>query len=194
MNGLTNKPKQRLLLIDNYDSFTFNLKHCLQQNNDETLVLKNDDAHLEQAAMNADKIIISPGPSAPQKSGKIFSILKAYHSQKPILGVCLGMQILNEFLGGKTIKAPYPVHGKSTGIRINNTAKLFKNFPTEINVARYHSLICANIHSTIAITAWENKIPMSFEHKTLPIFAVQFHPESFLTEYGELCIANFLAV
>jgi len=187
---------KKILLIDNYDSFAYNLKHLILKNfGGKVVVKRNDKIDLKYVKNNNfDCFIISPGPKTPSSANISNDIIKKYYNKKPILGVCLGMQCINEFFGGQTIKADIPVHGKTSEIKIEN-GNLFKNFPHVIKVARYHSLICRiNSNDLLVTSKTFNNVPMSIEHKKYPIYGVQFHPESFMTENGDLLIKNFLKI
>lgn len=186
----------RILLIDNFDSFTYNLYHYFLKENAMVDVFRNNDSKLTSAdfIQSYDAIVLSPGPSNPKNSGYSMDIVAQWYQSKPIFGVCLGMQIINEFFGGKTIKAPYPVHGKKAPIAIIHTSPLFHKIPSNFQAARYHSLICSDVPDVLKVTAIYQEIPMSLEHYQLPIYGVQFHPESFMTEYGQRIIHNFLRI
>ncbi len=188
------KKEKKVLMIDNFDSFTYNLVHYLQRNGGVIEVVRNNDPRLPEMANNYTHIVVSPGPSTPSNSGWSPETVKKFYKNKKILGVCLGMQIINEVLGGKTVKAPYPVHGKTCRISITEKDELFADSGNFLTVARYHSLICSDIPEELQITAEHKGIPMAFKHKTYPLFGVQFHPESFLTPAGEKIIKNFLNV
>ena len=137
--------------------------------------------------------MISPGPGRPANSGLTMRVLAEYYDKKPILGICLGMQCLNEYFGGKTIKAPFPVHGKQSEVFIVENSIIMNNLKKPIMVGRYHSLIISELSSDLQVTAdTSDKLPMVIEHKYLPIYGIQFHPESFLTEQGSIMIKNFL--
>jgi anthranilate synthase component 2 len=182
---------KKIILIDNYDSFTYNLANLILYNfNGKLDVVRNDKLSLEDID-RYNAIVISPGPKKPKDA--IFSnqVINNFYREKPILGVCLGMQIINEVFGGETDKAPYPVHGKTSLIK-NNKYGIFSNLPTEFKVARYHSLICRVVSKEFIITAEKDGIPMAIQHKFYKIFGVQFHPESFLTEFGNEMMKNFL--
>lgn len=184
--------KLRILLIDNYDSFTYNLLHYLQKTGAAVRVLRNDATGLEEAAVSADALVISPGPSSPKNAGNCFDLVKKLIHKKPILGVCLGMQIINEVVGGQTVKAPYPVHGKTCRISLSTRDDLFKNLPRRIQVARYHSLMCGNLPEKLQLLAVYGSVPMAFRYGKWPVWGVQFHPESFLTPRGQTIINNFV--
>lgn len=185
---------KKILIIDNYDSFTYNLKQLIDTHFDGVSTVKRNDeigsSYIEENEFNA--IVISPGPKKPADSGISKDTISKFHKRIPILGVCLGMQCINEVFEGRTIKAPIPIHGKSSEISHNNS-KLFKNIPKKFKVARYHSLIIEPASEDLLITAYtSDKIPMAIEHKSFPLFGVQFHPESFMTEYGNDIMSNFL--
>ncbi|SMC99029.1 anthranilate synthase component 2 [Desulfocicer vacuolatum DSM 3385] len=183
----------KLLVIDNYDSFTYNLVQMFTRFHLDIIVKRSDKITIPQAtALSPDYILISPGPKDPAHAGVSMEIIRTFHKICPILGVCLGMQCLNEVFGGTTQRAPLPVHGKTDRIMHNNT-DIFKGMPSPLAVARYHSLIIAPANPDVITTAWNHeKIIMGITLKGYPVFGVQFHPESFLTEKGEIMINNFL--
>jgi len=183
---------KKILLIDNYDSFTHNLKHYLLLSNASVNVCFPDANQLEEKLAGSDAVVISPGPSHPSNAKEVQSIIPKIAPDKPVLGVCLGMQIINEVFGGSTARAPFPVHGKTSEINILSNSGIFQNLPAQINVARYHSLICNAVADEFTITADFEKIPMAIQHRSLPIFGIQFHPESFMSEYGREIIDNFV--
>jgi len=183
----------KILLVDNYDSFTYNLLHYLQIANAEVDIYRNDVPQALSQAGGYDALVISPGPSRPANSGFPMELVKSAYRQKPILGVCLGMQIINEAFGGRTIKAPYPIHGKSSKIRVINKSNIFDGIPAEFTGARYHSLICSDVSYPLKVTAVYENIPMAFHHVKRPVYGLQFHPESFLTDIGLTIIKNFIA-
>jgi len=184
-----------ILVIDNYDSFTYNLVQYIGELGYEVIVKRNDEITCEEAsALNPEKIVISPGPCTPLEAGISVEIIKAI--EKPILGVCLGHQAIGLAFGGEIIKANEPIHGKLS--LINHSEKgVFKDIDNPYNVVRYHSLIVnpENLPDELEITATliedENMI-MGLSHKTKPIFGVQFHPESIDTKFGKKLINNFL--
>ena len=187
----------RILMVDNYDSFTYNLVQLIMSNNVciDLVVTRNDHVTLRQIYdLSPNGIVISPGPGAPQNAGFSKSIIKEFYSKVPILGVCLGMQCINEAFGGETRESDLPIHGK-TCLVFHNQKNLFLNLPNPLRVARYHSLIVDNIPSCLEIDGFaeQSNIPMAFHHEKYPVFGVQFHPESFLTERGEILIKNFLS-
>ena len=139
-------------------------------------------------------IVFSPGPMKPENHPLMFGILEKYHTIKPILGICLGHQAISQFFGASVIKAPKPVHGKIS--RISHTGhEMFKNIPENINVARYHSLVVDGLKTALTITsAADDGLPMSFAHKELPLWGVQFHPEAIQTEYGLKMLKNWTSI
>jgi len=184
---------KKLLVIDNYDSFTFNLVQMFKQYNLDIHVYRNDKIDLDSAEkLNPDYLLISPGPRTPEYSGISKPLIKKFYKSIPILGVCLGMQCINEIFGGKTIKASIPVHGKKDEI-FHKEQGIFENMPKPFMAARYHSLIVEKESSDLIETANSKEgIIMGFEHKNYPLYGIQFHPESFMTKEGFTMIENFL--
>ena len=183
----------KIILIDNYDSFTFNLFQLISGLGVEVEVYRNDHIDLGQIRfMLPDAIVLSPGPKDPASSGICPEVVRELGGEYPLLGVCLGMQVINEIYGGKTVKAPCPVHGKTEAIR-HNDSPIFKGIPSPFKVARYHSLICKVLSDDLEIIArTDDNIPMALRHKTNMTVGVQFHPESFLSDYGSELLSNFL--
>jgi anthranilate synthase/aminodeoxychorismate synthase-like glutamine amidotransferase len=183
-----------LLLIDNYDSFTYNLWHYLGELGAEATVRRNDAVSVEEVlAMRPEAIVISPGPCDPQKAGICLDLVRAAAGTS-ILGICLGHQVIGEAFGGRVIRAPEPVHGKTSVIRHGGT-DLFAGLPDKFLAARYHSLIVAReaLPEPLEITAeTEDGLIMGLKHRHLPVYGVQFHPESIATEHGHALLANFL--
>lgn len=182
----------KILLLDNYDSFTFNLYHLVQKHyRGQVVVLRDHDINKTQ--LNEFKaLIISPGPGRPETTPVSMELIKILHGSVPILGVCLGMQCLNAFFGGETIETGHPIHGKQDLITVETDSLLFQKVPKEFNIARYHSL-SIDISPRLTVTAHtKDNTVMALEDKTQKIFGVQFHPESFLSEYGDEIIINFL--
>lgn len=184
----------RLLLIDNYDSFTHNLEHLFGAlDGTEVIVRRPDAIRLEEiASLRPDAIILSPGPKRPQDATLSMRAIERFRAEVPIFGVCLGMQCLNEAFGGRTVRAPRPTHGKVSRIRHAGRG-LFEGVPQGVRVARYHSLAAEVRDPRLRVSATtEDGVVMALEHDTLPLWGVQFHPESFLTECGEVMARNFL--
>lgn len=184
-----------LLLIDNYDSFVHNLARYFVELGCEVAVLRNDEITVEEVRELAPKaIIISPGPCTPREAGVSVPIIRELAPFIPILGVCLGHQAIAAALGGQVIRANEPVHGR-TSLIYHDEKKLFENLPNPLRATRYHSLIVDEITlpTDLLITARTiDHVPMAMQHEKWPLFGVQFHPESILTECGRSLLANFL--
>jgi anthranilate synthase/aminodeoxychorismate synthase-like glutamine amidotransferase len=186
-----------ILLIDNYDSFVYNLARYLTELGCATHVVRNDAvtiADVERLAPQA--IVISPGPCTPHEAGVSIDLIRALGPQIPILGVCLGHQALAAALGGKIIRAPEPIHGRTSLVQ-HHGQRLFAGLPNPLRSMRYHSLIVeeASLPPELRVVARTGDgIPMALEHATWPAFGVQFHPESILTEAGHQLLANFLKI
>jgi anthranilate synthase component 2 len=187
--------KHTLIVIDNYDSFTYNLVQMLMLYELEIKVYRNDSISIDQInVMNPHYILISPGPRDPAHAGISITLIKALYKQIPILGICLGMQCMNEAIGGNTVRAPLPLHGKTSAIRHNNYG-IFKDIPSPFEAARYHSLMAEPGESDLIVTALsEDGVIMGLSHPEFPLHGVQFHPESFLSENGFRLIENFLSL
>lgn len=186
-----------LLVIDNFDSFTFNLVQYFGQLGVEQRVFRNNELTGAQAlALNPDRIMISPGPCSPKEAGVSLDIIKTFAGVKPILGVCLGHQAIGHYFGGKVVRADRLMHGKTSPIRHRNT-DLFQGLPQNFAATRYHSLLVerASFPKELEITAEtaEGEI-MGLRHRKLPIWGVQFHPESIATESGMNILKNFLSL
>ncbi|HEL0661884.1 TPA: aminodeoxychorismate/anthranilate synthase component II [Streptococcus equi subsp. zooepidemicus] len=184
-----------ILLIDNYDSFTYNLAQYLSAF-DQTIVLTNQDPKLFDLAKQADAIVLSPGPGWPKATNQMPSLIRAFYDQKPMLGVCLGHQAIAEALGGRLRLAKRVMHGKQSILERQAPAKLFQQLPKQLTVMRYHSIVVDDLPADFVITArdCEDSEIMAFEHRQLPLFGLQFHPESIGTADGRTMIANFMAV
>lgn len=184
-----------LLLIDNYDSFTFNLYHFLGDLGVEPVVARND-AITVQEAMRASAIVLSPGPCTPNEAGICLPLIAAAaEARLPLLGVCLGHQAIGQAFGGRVIRAPEPVHGKVWEVS-HHGEDLFAGLPSPLRATRYHSLVVerATLPPDLAITAeTSDGLIMGLAHRALPIHGVQFHPESIASEHGHALLRNFLA-
>lgn len=193
-----NKRGAFMILIDNYDSFTYNIVQYLQELGIEPQVFENDKISInELKQLNFSSIIISPGAGNPNTAGISMEVIKEFYKTKKILGVCLGFQCLAQFFGAEIIKDKEPMHGKVSNIEIIENSKLFKNIPNEFFVTRYHSLIAnrKTIKPPLKITAkTRDNIVMAIEHETLPLYGVQFHPEAILTQYGHELFENFINI
>ncbi len=186
-----------ILVIDNYDSFTYNLVHYLAELGAETQVYRNDALSVQDALALAPKaILLSPGPCAPDQAGICLPLLRAAPDDMPVLGVCLGHQAIGQAYGGDVIRAKTLMHGKTSPIYHNNTG-IFKDLPNPFTATRYHSLAVKkeSLPDDLMITAWtDDGEIMGVQHKTRPIHGVQFHPESIATEGGHQLLGNFLAL
>ncbi len=189
---------EQILLIDNYDSFSYNLYQMIGAINPNIQVIRNDELSVEEIkALKPSHIIISPGPGKPKDTGICIELIQKLYKEIPILGVCLGHQSIFEAFGGTVSYAKKLMHGKQSEIEKMNNSKLFENMPQNFSVARYHSL--AGLEETLPeclkITALtkDNEI-MAIEHKECNVFGVQFHPESILTHQGKTIIKNFIQI
>ena len=184
-----------LLLIDNYDSFTFNLVQYFGELGEEVRTYRNDEISLEQIeALNPSRICISPGPCTPHEAGVSVPVLKHFAGKLPILGVCLGHQSIGAAFGGNIIRAQEVMHGKTSPITHTGVG-VFKDLPSPYTIIRYHSLAIerASLPDCLEITAWtEDGEIMGVRHKAFAIEGVQFHPESILSEHGHALLKNFL--
>ncbi len=184
-----------ILLIDNYDSFTYNLYQYLCELGAEVLVRRNDAISVEEiGALAPERIVISPGPCTPQEAGVSVEAIRAFAGRVPILGVCLGHQAIGAAFGGDVVRAPRLMHGKTSPIAHRGLG-VFRGLPNPFVATRYHSLIVerSTLPRVLEITAEADGIVMGLRHRELPIEGVQFHPESILTPDGRALLANFLA-
>jgi len=183
----------KVFVIDNYDSFTYNLVHYLKEFEVEVKVCRNDEFEYNDL-INYNKILLSPGPGIPDEAGKLKEVIKKYADSKSILGVCLGHQAIGEVFGGKIKNLTNVYHGISSKIRIVENDSLFNNLPNEIEVGRYHSwVIDKPLPKDLIATAFDsNKQIMAIKHREFDIKGVQFHPESILTPHGKQIINNWL--
>ncbi|MCX8228969.1 MAG: aminodeoxychorismate/anthranilate synthase component II [Planctomycetota bacterium] len=185
-----------ILLIDNYDSFTYNLYQSLASQGAEVQVHRNDALTKEEAlALNPSAIIFSPGPGRPKNSGICPELLKEIPDSLPFLGICLGHQALVESLGGHLELDPVPTHGKSSLMHHDGECSLFQDLPNPFPAGRYHSLraVRSDLPDCLHLRSWtEDGLVMAVEHKTRPWFGLQFHPESILTPQGDKMMAHFL--
>jgi para-aminobenzoate synthetase component 2 len=185
-----------LVVIDNYDSFTYNLVQYLGELGADMRVVRNDEVSTEEIEneLMPDKILISPGPGTPDNAGISLDVIGRFAQNVPILGVCLGHQAIGQFFGGKVVRGPEPVHGKPVTIK-HDGKTIFDNIPQDFAAGRYHSLIVErySLPNCLEISAASpDGLIMAMRHKELPIEGVQFHPESILTEHGKTLLANFL--
>ena len=186
-----------ILLIDNYDSFTFNLYHFLGDVGAQCEVWRNDKLTVADAmAMQPEAIVLSPGPCTPTEAGICLDLIAAAAGKIPLLGVCLGHQAIGQAFGGKVVRAPEPMHGKVSEITHTGTG-ILAGLPSPFRATRYHSLIVerGTLPDSLVPTAWTHDgVIMAMHHRTLPIHGVQFHPESIASEHGHAILANFLAL
>jgi len=189
-----------ILMIDNYDSFTYNLVQYFGELGADVKVVRNDEITVEEiAALAPEKIVLSPGPCTPTEAGVSIDTIKTFAGKIPLLGVCLGHQSIGQALGGKVIRAPFVMHGKTSPVYHNNKG-VFAGLKNPFQATRYHSLVIEkeSIPDCLEITAWTQNEDgsmaeiMGVKHKTLALEGVQFHPESILTEHGHDMLRNFL--
>ncbi|MDD3325210.1 MAG: aminodeoxychorismate/anthranilate synthase component II [Sulfurospirillaceae bacterium] len=186
-----------ILMIDNYDSFTYNIvQYCLELGAD-LKVIRNDEMSIEEIeALNPEKIIISPGPATPNEAGISLAVIEHFQDKIPILGICLGHQAIGQVFGGKVVRAKNMMHGKTSITKQKHNTILFKDLPEEFVTTRYHSLVVEKDHLPDIITptaySTDDGELMALEIKGKQIYGVQFHPESILSEYGHKILDNFL--
>ncbi len=189
---------KRILLIDNYDSFTYNLVQYLGELGAEPTVWRNDQFDLDDiTAFRPDGIVISPGPCTPREAGHSVAIIQRYGAQVPLLGVCLGHQSIGAAYSAKVVRAPLIMHGKTSEIKHDGTGP-FAGLPETVTATRYHSLIVRDVPDELIVNAWVDeageRIIMGLRHRDHPVWGVQFHPESILTETGHQMLQNFLDI
>ncbi len=184
-----------LLLIDNYDSFTYNLFHYLGELGEDVLVKRNDELSAAEAlALNPSAIVLSPGPCDPDRAGICLDVIAQANGKMPILGVCLGHQAIGQAYGGKVVRAPHPMHGKLSKIK-HDGESVFRGLENNFQATRYHSLAVdpKTLPSSLKVTATtEDGVIMGLMHKTHPVHGVQFHPESIASQHGHALLQNFL--
>ena len=187
-----------LLVIDNYDSFTYNLVQYLGELGADMKVFRNDEVMVDEIEneLKPEKILISPGPGTPDDAGISLEVIERFSEKLPILGVCLGHQAIGQYFGGKVVRGPEPVHGKPVSIK-HDGKTLFDGIPQDFAAGRYHSLVVDrdSLPDCLEISAESpDGLVMAMRHKELPIEGVQFHPESILTEHGKHLLKNFLNI
>lgn len=187
--------RSMVLLIDNYDSFVFNLSRYIEELGVATHVVRNDAISVPEIQdMHPAAIVLSPGPCAPAEAGICCQVVQSLYQEIPILGVCLGHQAIGEALGARIVRSPQPMHGRTSEI-VHGDSPLFAGCPNPLTVARYHSLVVdeATLPESLKVTArTHDGLMMAMEHRTERVFGVQFHPESILTRYGHQILHNFL--
>jgi anthranilate synthase/aminodeoxychorismate synthase-like glutamine amidotransferase len=184
-----------ILVIDNYDSFTYNLVQYLGEMNVELNVVRNDKITIDEIRkLRPEAVVISPGPCTPKEAGISVPLIKEFYKEIPILGVCLGHQAIGEAFGGDVVKAPSVVHGKTSEV-LHEGKGIFKSIPPKFKATRYHSLVIEpkTLPDSLEITAkTADGVIMGIQHTQYPVFGVQFHPESIATEYGKVLLKNFV--
>ncbi|NJD37690.1 MAG: aminodeoxychorismate/anthranilate synthase component II [Geobacter sp.] len=186
-----------LLMLDNYDSFTFNIVQYLAQLGEEVKVVRNDEISVvDIAALRPDRIVVSPGPCSPEEAGISVAAIREYAGRIPLLGVCLGHQSIGAAFGGRVVRSVSLMHGKTSPIH-HDGRELFEGLPNPFSATRYHSLVVerSSLPDCLEVTAWvDNGEIMGLRHRQLPVWGVQFHPESILTEGGMELLQNFLTL
>jgi anthranilate synthase/aminodeoxychorismate synthase-like glutamine amidotransferase len=184
-----------ILLVDNYDSFTYNLYQYLGELGADTRVIRNDELSAEEAlALRPERIVISPGPGTPDQSGITLDVIRQAAGRLPLLGVCLGHQALGQAFGGRVVRAPKLMHGKTSEVR-HDGRTVFAGLPNPFTATRYHSLVVApdSVPECLEVSAWtDDGVVMGLRHREYPMEGVQFHPESILTTAGKDLLRNFL--
>ena len=187
-----------MILIDNYDSFTYNVVQYLEELGIEPKIFENDKVTIDELkSLDFDSIIISPGAGNPNTAGISMAVLEEFYKTKKILGICLGHQCIAKFFGANIAKSKNPTHGKTSKIFVCENSKLFKNLPKNFDVTRYHSLEVekSSMPPSLKIAAeTQDGTIMALEHDALPIYGVQFHPEAILTQYGHELLRNFIDI
>lgn len=182
-----------VLLLDNFDSFTYNLVDYLSQLGVGVKVFRNDVDMRTITSEEYSGVVISPGPETPEKAGNLLSILSHYIGKVPILGICLGHQAIGQHFGAELVKAEKPMHGKISKIQIWNEGRIFNGLPEKFNVVRYNSLIIKNLpEELVCLASTESGEIMALRHSSVPLWGLQFHPEAALTQYGLTILKNWL--
>lgn len=185
----------RLLLLDNFDSFTYNLLDYFRQLECQVEVRRNDVPLAELRALSFDAVVLSPGPGTPAEAGNLLAVIEEFHAWVPMLGVCLGHQALGEFFGAQVVRGQRPMHGKVSDIDWTVPDEIWQQLPARMPVTRYHSLILQQLPDTLealAVTADDTREIMALRHRTLPLYGVQFHPEALLTSHGLALLGNWV--
>lgn len=187
----------QIVLVDNFDSFTYNLVHYLEQLNARVEVIRNDEPFAEKIS-KANAVVLSPGPGLPTNAGQLMEIIEhCIESKKPLLGVCLGHQAIAEFYGASLKNLPQVMHGQATEINILNSTDIYQSVPNGSKIAHYHSWVINNSEMTSDLESTATSLNgeiMSYRHKELPVWGIQYHPESILTEHGLLILKNWLSL
>jgi len=186
-----------VLMIDNYDSFTYNIVQYCRELGADLKVIRNDELSVDQiAGLGAEKIILSPGPSTPDEAGVTLEVIERFAGETPIFGICLGHQSIAQAFGGEVIRAKNMMHGKTSQVKVTGETPIFRTLPEEFRATRYHSLVVnpENLPERIVPTAvsTDDGEIMALQIRDLPVYGVQFHPESIMSEYGHEMLDNFL--
>lgn len=182
-----------LLVVDNFDSFTYTLVDYLHQAGANCLVVRNNESWSRLTQQPVDGVVLSPGPGTPRKAGHLMQVIAHYYQQIPILGVCLGHQAIGEFFGATLSRAARPMHGKVSTIQVQTSDVLFSGLPSQFEVTRYHSLLLRELPDTLICTAHTDQHElMAMRHRYWPIWGVQFHPEAALTQFGLALLLNWI--
>jgi len=186
-----------VLMIDNYDSFTYNIVQYCRELGADLKVIRNDEMTIEEIkALHPEKIILSPGPATPDDAGITLDVIREFADTTPMFGICLGHQSIAQVFGAEVIQAKHMMHGKTSQVEIDTDTAIFRNIPKEFRATRYHSLTVnkKNLPETIKVTSHskDDEEIMSLQIKGKPIYGVQFHPESIMSEYGHEMLDNFL--
>ncbi|MCO5229544.1 MAG: aminodeoxychorismate/anthranilate synthase component II [Chitinophagales bacterium] len=182
----------KILMLDNYDSFTYNVVHILKELGADIDVIRNDKITVDEVA-KYDKIVLSPGPGLPEEAGIMMALLERYATNKPILGICLGHQAIGQYFGAELYNVGEVIHGKAKNTIVVSEDILFKELPKEFISGRYHSWAIKNLPDCLELTATDERgVVQAIQHKSYPVHGVQFHPESIMTEYGKEILANWL--
>ena len=197
-NTTIHDPRSTILLIDNYDSFTYNLVQYFGELGCDVTIWRNDQFTLDDIRkLNPDAIVVSPGPCTPLEAGQSVSVIRELGAEFPVLGVCLGHQSIGEAFGARVERALQPVHGKTSPVRHDGTG-LFAGLPDGVRVTRYHSLVVRDLPPELVATAFttdpQEEIIMALRHRDYPVYGVQFHPESIETQSGMDMLRNFLTL
>lgn len=182
-----------ILIVDNFDSFTWNLTDYIEQTGEKICLVRNTVCPEDSFSEDIKGVVLSPGPGKPEDAGLLLSYIRYYEERKPVLGICLGHQAIAQYYGSVIEKAPYPAHGKICEVSLDSSHYLFSGLPGKINVVRYHSLVAEQLPDTLKIICHSNHLIMGVSHTQLPICGIQFHPEAYLTEYGQTIIQNWIA-
>lgn len=182
-----------LLIVDNFDSFTYMLVDYLRQAGADCRVVRNNEPMAEFTSQPVDGVVLSPGPGVPRQAGRLMAVIAQYHRRVPMLGVCLGHQALGEFFGADLVPATRPMHGKVSAMRVLVNDELLRGLPATVEVTRYHSLLLTNLPAELVSTAvTDSDEVMAIRHRTLPLWGVQFHPEAILTRNGLQLLTNWV--